>query len=179
MCERSSHIRCFRFGCYVFTDFVWSTNFRCLRRLVFSAFLRICRPDSLRYCWSLRGPYLSLHDERYGRKACRVVASSISLVVAVRHQRVHCAAPPFPAKPADAGLWRGPHILRPLQSPDLMTRLSRLRCREANTLGVRFAYSLASACCAAKLTVLRCKFLTQRSTTESDGSSAEHAIGRA
>ena len=28
-----------------------------------------------------------------------------------------------------------------------LTRLSRLRCREANTLGVRSAYSLASACC--------------------------------
>ena len=34
-----------------------------------------------------------------------------------------------------------------------LTRLSRLRCREANTLGVRSAYSLASACCA--LTVVR------------------------
>ena len=29
-----------------------------------------------------------------------------------------------------------------------LTRLSRLRCREANTLGVRFAYSLASLYCA-------------------------------
>ena len=29
------------------------------------------------------------------------------------------------------------------------TRLSRLRCREANALGVRDAYPLASACCAA------------------------------
>ena len=29
-----------------------------------------------------------------------------------------------------------------------MTRLSRLRCREANTLGVRSAYSLASLYCA-------------------------------
>ena len=29
-----------------------------------------------------------------------------------------------------------------------LTRLSRLRCREANTLGVRDAYPLASACCA-------------------------------
>ena len=28
-----------------------------------------------------------------------------------------------------------------------VTRLSRLRCREANTLGVRSAYPLASACC--------------------------------
>ena len=28
-----------------------------------------------------------------------------------------------------------------------LTRLSRLRCREANTLGVRSAYPLASACC--------------------------------
>ena len=34
------------------------------------------------------------------------------------------------------------------------TRLSRLRCREANTLGVRFAYPLASACCTAKGTVM-------------------------
>ena len=57
--------------------------------------------------------------------------------------------------------------LRPLESPELMltvmpdvlcayvfatvrlTRLSRLRCREANTLGVRDAYPLASACCGA------------------------------
>ncbi len=31
-----------------------------------------------------------------------------------------------------------------------LTRLRRLRCREANTLGVRFAYPLASACCAAQ-----------------------------
>ena len=30
-----------------------------------------------------------------------------------------------------------------------VTRLRRLRCREANTLGVRSAYPLASACCAA------------------------------
>ena len=31
-----------------------------------------------------------------------------------------------------------------------VTRLRRLRCREANTLGVRSAYPLASACCAPK-----------------------------
>ena len=35
-----------------------------------------------------------------------------------------------------------------------LTRLRRLRCREANTLGVRSAYPLASACCAAKVTVV-------------------------
>ena len=35
-----------------------------------------------------------------------------------------------------------------------LTRLSRLRCREANTLGVRSAYPLASACCGAKVAVV-------------------------
>ena len=58
--------------------------------------------------------------------------------------------------------------LRPLESPGVnsdskpdvlcayllatvrLTRLSRLRCREANTLGVRSAYPLASACCTAQ-----------------------------
>ena len=64
--------------------------------------------------------------------------------------------------------------LRPLESPGVnvlghsdvlcanrsatvrVTRLSRLRCREANTLGVRSAYPLASACCGAvKLVALQ------------------------
>ena len=71
----------------------------------------------------------------------------------------------------DRGERRAKGVATPFNPPELMrdrkpdvlwlyvfamvqlTRLSRLRCREANTLGVRSAYSLASACCA--LTVVR------------------------
>ena len=48
-----------------------------------------------------------------------------------------------------------------------LTRLSRLRCREANTLGVRSAYSLAAACRAAVETCRQYRYLGTRSTTES------------
>ena len=68
----------------------------------------------------------------------------------------------------DRGERRAKGVATPFNPPELMrdskpdvlcaylpatvrlTRLSRLRCREANTLGVRSAYSLASACCAAQ-----------------------------
>ena len=82
-----------------------------------------------------------------------------------------------PTKPTYVGLWRGPYWRPPLNPQGVnglvailtcfvrtafpkgtsfgratvhLTRLSRLRCREANTLGVRSAYPLASACCAAQ-----------------------------
>ena len=48
----------------------FSQDFRSLQGRCFLV-LRFYQPDSFRYCWSLRGPYLSLHDERYGRKACQ------------------------------------------------------------------------------------------------------------
>ena len=56
----------------------------------------------------LRRPYLSLHDERYGRKACLVVASSTSFVLPLvaKAQSLRCSS--FPHRTHFVGLRRGP-----------------------------------------------------------------------
>ena len=56
----------------------------------------------------LRRPYLSLHDERYGRKACLVVASSTSFVLPLvaKAQSLRCSSSPHQTH--FVGLWRGP-----------------------------------------------------------------------
>ena len=80
------------------------------------------------------------------------------------------AAPPLPTKPTSLGFGGAPvggpldprsnvlghsDVLCANRSATVhLTRLSRLRCREANTLGVRSAYPLASACCAPKARLL-------------------------
>ena len=45
---------------------------------------------------ALRGPHLSLHDERWGRKACLVVASSTSFVLpfGAKAQSFRCSSSP-------------------------------------------------------------------------------------
>ena len=55
-----------------------------------------------------------------------------------------------PLNPLGLMFWRMPDVLCAYVFATVrLTRLSRLRCREANTLGVRSAYPLASACCTA------------------------------
>ena len=58
--------------------------------------------------YDLRWPYLSLHDERYGRKACLVVASSTSFVLPLvaKAQSLRCSS--FPHRTHFVGLRRGP-----------------------------------------------------------------------
>ena len=58
----------------------------------------------------LRWPYLSLHDERYGRKACLVVASSTSFVLPLvaKAQSLRCSSSPH--RTHFVGLRRGPHF---------------------------------------------------------------------
>ena len=56
-----------------------------------------------------------------------------------------------PLNPPGVMFWRKPDVLCAYHLAMVrVTRLRRLRCREANTLGVRSAYPLASACCAPK-----------------------------
>ena len=56
----------------------------------------------------------------------------------------------IPLNPLELMFWRKPDVLCAYVFATVhLTRLSRLRCREANTLGVRSAYPLASACCTA------------------------------
>ena len=53
-----------------------------------------------------------------------------------------------PLNPPGVMFWRKPDVLCAYHLAMVrVTRLRRLRCREANTLGVRSAYSLASARC--------------------------------
>ena len=56
----------------------------------------------------LRWPHLSLHDERWGRKACLVVASSTSFVLPLgaKAQSFRCSSSPHQTH--FVGLWRGP-----------------------------------------------------------------------
>ena len=54
----------------------------------------------------------------------------------------------IPLNPRGVMFWWKPDVLCANHLAKVrLTRLSRLRCREANTLGVRSAYPLASACC--------------------------------
>ena len=115
-------------------------------------------------CLILVGMQYMLHggNGSFGVGTCRVYTF---LPAALRDLRPS-GTPSFVArrKIEEKGVPRG---CGPLESPELMltvmpdvlcayvfatvrlTRLSRLRCREANTLGVRDAYPLASACCVA------------------------------
>ena len=71
-----------------------------------SCFLRFYRP--LYFSDGLRRPYLSLREERYGRKARLVVASSTSFVLpfGAKAQSFRCSSSPHQTH--FVGLWRGP-----------------------------------------------------------------------
>ena len=71
-----------------------------------SCFLRVYRP--LYFPNDLRWPYLSLFEERYGRKTRLVVASSTSFVLPLgaKAQSFHCSSSPHQTH--FVGLWRGP-----------------------------------------------------------------------
>ena len=112
-----------------------------------SCFLRVYRP--LYFPNDLRWPYLSLFEERYGRKTRLVVASSTSFVLPLgaKAQSFHCSSSPHQTH--FVGLWRGPcpkaalwnlafytgvwrgDVRRSYEFAEMqLTRLSRLRrCR--------------------------------------------------
>ena len=81
----------------------------------------------------LRWLHLSLHGERWRRKACLVVASSTSFVLPLgaKAQSLRCArrkspwgTPPLPTEPSLLGFGGAP-VGDPLESPELMLTVSR------------------------------------------------------
>ena len=118
-----------------------------------SCFLRVYRP--LYFPNDHRWPYLSLFEERYGRKTRLVVASSTSFVLPLgaKAQSFHCSSSPHQTH--FVGLWRGPcpkaalwnlafytggwrgDVRRPYEFAQM--QLTRFRPARRRAGGVRFA----------------------------------------